>query len=565
MKRFFPLTATLFLILVPAAIYFWIWDYLAVNIPKWDDHAFKMFLLNLRDENSIGGYLQQIFSQHNEHRIALTRLITWLDALIFGSLNFRHLMLAGNLLLLIIPVIWGIILHQNKKPLYSLIPVPFLWLTLAHWENMYWGMAAVQNFGIVALFVLTCFLLTQNKNKYLISAIITAFLTVYASGNGLLILPIGCVLLFTANRRKHLGIWVGMSIALVILYFIGFEYPSETNPENKANLAQFIRGYMIFLGSAAEAFPFQNKQFISLLLGSILFLVAVSIVFTSIFRLWRSRYEEEALKKADLFCLGICLFILGTAFIVVYGRAGFGMETLLTSRYKIYSFLLLLIGYLYVVIPIKGSFLYPYVSGITALTIIYNILSFHYHLADATNLRKYLTTSKFNWTYDNKELRDTAREKPGGDIVAEENLFYNKWLPLLKEADKNGFAGDTAQMDRIYKNTGISSDSAAIFISNQTYRSQRLQDSGVYVVLNSEDRFYLYPTYRRRNPSRKTLFLKQQYFEAGFSNNISMEGMAPGNYRLGIIWQQGDKTGIQFHSDSIKVYEVKNNAVHTNW
>lgn len=565
MKRLIPIAATLLLIILPAGLYFWIWDYLAVNVPKWDDHAFKMFLLNLREEPGLAGYLQQIFSQHNEHRIAVTRLITLTDASVFGNLNYRHLMLAGNLLLLIIPVVWGIILHQNKKPLYCLIPVPFLWLTLAHWENMYWGMAAVQNFGIVALFVLTCYLLIQHNIRYLVSAMVTAFLTVYASGNGLLILPVGCVLLFLGKRPKHLVVWSGISLIIILLYFIGFEYPSATNPENKANLAQFIKGYTIFLGSAAEAFPFQNKQLIAVFLGSILFLVAISIVFTSLFRLLKNQYEEESIKKADLFCLGICLFILGTAFIVVYGRAGFGMETLLTSRYKIYSFLLLLVGYLYVVLPIKGSFLYPYVSGITVLSIIYNIFSFHYHLADATNLRKYLTTSKFNWTYDNKDLCDTAIEKPGGDIVAEEALFYNKWLPQLQEADKNGFAGDTLQINLIYKNTTFSSDSVKILIQNESYRSQRLQDSGVYLVLDSKDRYYLFPTYRKRNPSRKTLFLNQQYFDSGFGNEIPMDGIEPGDYRLGLIWQQGEKTGIQFKADSVKVYEVKNNAVHTNW
>lgn len=565
MKRLFPIAATLFLILIPIVLYFYIWDYLAINIPKWDDHAFKMFLLNIRDENSIMGYVQNIFVQHNEHRVALTRFIAWMDALVFGQLNFRHLMLAGNLLLLIIPIVWGLILYQNKKPIYCLIPVPFLWLTIAHWENMYWGMAAVQNFGVVALFVLSCYLLIQNRTGYLIAAIIVAFITVFTSGNGLLILPIGLGLLLLDKRWKHLAIWGGVSLLFIVLYFLGFEYPSETNPENKATLIQFIKGYMIFLGSAAEALPFSNKQTICIFLGGILFLVALSIVFSTLFRLLRREYDDEAVKRADLFHLGVCLFILGTSLIVVYGRAGFGMETLLTSRYKIYSFLLLLIGYLYVVLPIKGSFLYPYVSGITALSVIYNIFSFHYHLVDASNLRKYLTTSKFNWTYDNKELIDNAKKEVGGDIVADENLFYHQWLTQLKEADQNGYAGDTTHMNLIINNTLVSSDSTRITVHNQVYPYQRLQDSGIYLVLDSKDRFYLFPTYQNRNTSRKTLFLNRQYFEPGYHNDITMEGIDPGLYRWGWVIQNGSSTGIHFQSDSIRVFETKSTAVHTNW
>ncbi len=565
MKRFVPIAATLLLILIPVGLYFWIWDYLAVNVPKWDDHALKMFLLNINEAQSVSDHVKDIFIQHNEHRIALTRFLTWADVLVTGKLNYRHLMLAGNLLLLIIPVVWGLILHQNKKPLYCLIPVPFIWLTIAHWENMYWGMAAVQNFGVVAMAVLTCYLLVRNRNSCFLAAIAAAFITVFTSGNGLLILPVGFGLLLISKRWKYLSVWGVISVLFILLYFAGFEYPSATNPENRATIGQFIKGYMLFLGSAAEAFPFRNKQTISILLGSLLFLVALSIIFTSFFRLLRDQYENQSAKKADLFNLGVCLFIMGTAIIVVYGRAGFGIETLFTSRYKIYSFLLLLVGYLYVVLPIKGTFLYPYVTGIAVLSILYSIFSFHYHLVDASNLRKYLTTSKFNWTYNNKQLTDTAKNEPGGNLVAAEALFYDQWLPLLKEAGEAGYAGDTAQMSLIYRNSVISADSVSINISSATYRSQRLQDSGIYLLLMSKDRFYLYPTLRNRNHSRKTLFFDQQYFEAGYHNEIPMQEMDPGQYRLGMVWQQGKRVGIQFQPDSVTVLAVKEKVVHTNW
>jgi hypothetical protein len=564
-KKAFNIIISL-LILLPVAIYFAAWDYYAINIPKWDDHPLKLFIFQYTHTLDPSAKIAALFRQHNEHRIVLTRLVTLLDFKLFGALDYRHLMLVGNLLLVAAIPLWHIILKNNKKPLFALLPIPFLWLTLALSENMYWGMAAVQNFGVVTISLWALYLsVTPQKSTFALSLFLVV-LGVFTSPNGIIILPVGAVLLFLLGNRQRLALWILIGAGAVFYYFRDYKQP-ESNPDAKATFIQWGKGYMAFLGSFAESFPVLDHFKVCIFMGVFLFLVAVSIVSATLFKILRNKYASKPEKIIDLFCLGTILFVLGTSLLVVYSRAGFGLEGLVASKYKIYSILLLITAYLYVVIPIRGSFLSPYITAITFLAITFNVFSYHYHLVDAYNLRKYLTTSQFNWTYKTKDLKPPHDTSFVANIVAKTPVFYENWLPLIRLADRQGFAGDTRALTELATETRITAYKGAFTIRNTSFVSQRLQDSGIYFLLSSKDRFYVFPAYRSRNKNRKELFLKQYYFEPGFYTDVSYQEseLPEGEYKVGIIRQQGEKTGILSNIGSIMVTETRSNAKKVNW
>jgi hypothetical protein len=433
------------ILLIPVLVYFTVWDYYAINIPKWDDHALKKFILDYAQADGWKEKIIALFKQHNEHRIALTRLFSWIDYAITGHLNFRHLMTAGNLLLLAVVPLWYELLKKNKKPLFALVPVPFLWMTLAFWENMYWGMSAVQNFGVVTLTLWTLYLCINPRVVPFVIALFLSVATVLTSGNGLLVLPLGALLLFLTQNRKRFALWIIVSAAEIFCYFYWYTKP-ESNPDSRASIIQLAKGYMAFLGSFAECIPVLDHAKVCLFLGIVLFLVAISIGSTTLFRIMRNKYSHKFERTTDLFCLGTILFILGTALIVVYSRAGFGFDVLITSRYKIYSVLLLIVAYLYVVIPIRGSFLSPYITAIVFLAVTFNVFSYHYHLVDAYNLRKMLVTEQFNWTFTDKTLTYPTDTSAAARIVERTPVIYDKWLPLIRIADKQNYAGSSRGM-----------------------------------------------------------------------------------------------------------------------
>lgn len=562
-KKAFTIILSLILLL-PVAIYFTVWDYYAINIPKWDDHALKNFIAEYAQADNWKQKILALFRQHNEHRIALTRLFAWIDYAIFGHLNYRHLMTAGNILLLAAIPLWYDLLKKNKKPLFALVPIPFLWMTLAFWENMYWGMSAVQNFGVVTLVLWTLYLVINPKVLPFSVAILLSVVTVLTSGNGLMVLPLGAVLLFLGGNRKRFALWTIISIAEIFCYFYWYKQP-DYNPESKASLLQLVKGYMAFLGSFAECIPVLNHIKVCIFLGVILFLVAVSIGSTTLFRIIRNKYTNKFERTTDLFCLGVILFILGTAAIVVHGRAGFGFDVLIASKVKIYSVLLLIIAYIYVVVPIRGSFLSPYITAIIALAVTFNVFSYHYHLVDAYNLRKQMVTFQFNWTFTDKSLKYPADTSFAANIMEKTPVIYDKWLPLIAVADRQNYAGSSRGMVDLYDKTTITADTASIKVINTSFTSQRLQDSGVYVLLSSDKCYYIFPALRTRNTSRKQLFLKQYYFAPGFYADIPFSEMDKGIYKVALIRQQGDETGILFKDQRVKVKESRKKEVKVNW
>jgi hypothetical protein len=552
------------ILLLPVLIYFTVWNYYAINIPKWDDHALKTFILEYAHAPGWKNKILALYRQHNEHRIALTRLFTWIDYSVFGALNFKHLMLAGNVLLLGIIPLWYDILKKNKKPLFALVPVPFIWLSLAFWENMYWGMASIQNFGVVTLTLWTIYLCINPKTTPFVISIVLAFIAISTSPNALFVLPIGAFLIFLTQNRKRFALWVITSGVLIFGYFYGYA-KSEANPDSKASIFQLVKGYMAFLGSFAESIPVLDHFKVCFFIGIVLFLVAVSIISATLFRISKNKYSNKFEKYTDLFCLGAILFILGTALVVVYGRAGFGLEGLTDSKYKIYSVLLLLVAYLYIVIPIRGSFLSPYITAIVFLAITFNVFSYHYHLVDAYNLRKYLTTSQFNGNFEDKTLELASDTTLAARIVEKTPVFYDKLLPMIAVADRQTYAGSSRGLVELYDHTSFESDKSFLNVSNSTFSSQRLQDSGVYILLSSDQRYYIYPAVRTRNKSRKELFLKQYYFAPGFHAEIPYSELEKGTYKVALIRQQGDDTGILFKDQTIKVSQTKKKTVKVNW
>jgi hypothetical protein len=554
------------IILLPVIIYFLAWDFYAINIPKWDDHPLKGFIDQYAHAADWNGKITALTRQHNEHRIALTRLFAWIDFSLFGHLNYRHLMFVGNMLLVAIIPLWYILLKNNKKPLFALVPVPFLLLSLAMWENMYWGMASIQNFGVVTLSLWALYLCINPKNMLFALSIPMAAVAVYTSPNALFILPIGAFLIFLTGNRQRFALFLIISAALIFSYFTGYKR-ADYNPESKASLLQIVKGYMAFLGSFAESFPVLDHFAVCVFIGSILFLVAISVASTTLFRIIRNKYAVKFEKTTDLFCLGAILFILATALVVVYGRAGFGLPGLTDSKYKIYSVLLLIVAYLYIVIPIRGSFLSPYITAIIFFAVIFNVFSYHYHLVDASKLRKMLTTSQFNSIYTDKTLTPVKDTSFVANIVAKTPVFYDSWPAMIKIADRQGYAGTTHGLTDLYEQTSFNASESGLIVKNENFSSQRLQDSGVYIILSSDNRFYVFPAERTRNKNRKQLFIKQYYFSPGYYSNISFveNQIEKGDYKIGLLRQQGNKIGILFKNKKIHVPEVKVERIKVNW
>lgn len=522
MGRLRPLELVLagLLTALPIVIFWYVWAQYALNIPKWDDHALKFFLYQLDTTTGLTDRLLLFFSQHNEHRIAYDRFITWLDFSLGGKLDFRTLMIIGNLSLVGLTGIFAAIL--NKQPdtgrtsrLIYLPPVAFLLFNLSQWENMFWGMAALQNFTVVFWLFWSLYALCYQSS--LVTAVVMAVLATITSGNGLLIWLIGAVLLAQQMRWRQFGYWLGIAAACIGLYFLGYEKP-EGNPVAQAGIGAIFKGWLAFNGAAGEALPLGDAFRVSLFLGGLLLL----LTFIQLARLARKSVQAPfSLNKPELLFIGATFFLLGTAAIVVRSRAGFGLELLITSRYKMYSLMLLVVLYVYGVSQTRGW--QRKAIGITGFIVSAALcgLSYPAFQDDTIWWRQWMTTSQFNWTYKTNQPV-SAIDGTTARWIDNAPAFYDTFLNELYQP-----AGGTPEPF-----VSLTQANGQISLRDTSFRNQVQKDANTYILLRSAKRLYLYQTTPSLNSGRKARFGLAPVFGTGFTAQFAEAQLDTATYQV---------------------------------
>lgn len=519
-------------------VYYQLWHRYAINIPKWDDHAFKATILNVEKADTFGGQLYELYRQHNEHRVGLTRLVAVLDYQIFGKLNYEHLMFMGNLALLLI---WWI-LTRFFKPLpgaiWYTLPITAFWFSLAFWENTFWGMAAIQNFWVVAWAVLTFWRLSRTDH-YWWWALPMSFMAIFTSGNGLLVPPIALGVLLLQKRWKQAAIWTGYSAALIVLYF--WDYQRPPTDLSGAGFKMLLKGFLLFCGSLLEGLPFGDFPVeMPLWGGGLLFFVSFCLLLYQLRSYWKRQFE---LNTFDYFYLGSVLFTLATAALVTYSRTSDGVSVLLTSRYKIYSALLLSFNVIYLTRLVSPAFREVLtITFVIAAGYLY-VCNQHYHLYDTIQLRKFNITSSFNWRNEGNTS----------------SPIYQTPITFL---DKIKIPQDTIDQE-----TPCAVKNGVLEVTQANHRLYDLRDGGLYIVLTNDKYQYIFPTWQARKHSFRNVLNYNRFFIKGSTARVPASEVQAGSYR--VQWLHFDRKGkLYFEKAACKTVTFEptpQKIIKTNW
>lgn len=556
------------LLLLIAVVAFWVvWAEYATNVPKWDDHVLRAFLFNLDQQTSFSGKIGQFFRQHNEHRIVYDRLITWLDYHLTGKLNFVHLMFVGNLSLLGLLAVFGLVLSQSERVpktfshrsvmdwrtgLVYLPPVAFLLLNLSHWENMFWAMAALQNFTVMLWVFGAIYALAYTQKIGL--ALLLAVAATLTSGNGLLIWPVGFGILLLqtifenkASRTKLL-VWIGTAVAAFVLYFWGYQKPPG-NPPLKSSFVQLLKGWLAFNGSAAEAIPVESVVTVCVLLGGIC-LVLVLLCCLNILRKYLSR---EALTPLDFFFLGAAAFVIGTSAVVAWTRTGFGINTLITSRYKLYSLLLIALLYTYIVSQI-GAQLKKWVLWSTLLfSVALMVGSYFVYLNEAIWWRQRMQTDQFNWTHGSNQPVATI-DSVSRNYTSLSPAFYDTALPTIYGA---------AQQPIVPVQVTKTPDGYDVL--NTNLPAQGIGDGGNFMVARSAKRTYLFPVRQTKGTIRRAIFQPENLLTTGFRSSILPAELDTGVYELFVLTISENRSTLYETGKTVESSGKTGATTVTNW
>ncbi|MFC5408208.1 hypothetical protein ACFPMF_02725 [Larkinella bovis] len=505
--------------LLPMLVYGWFFDQYAINIPKYDDHALRVFLVNLEKAGSLHDKIYELFRQHNEHRIVLDRFFSWLDFRLTGKLNYVHLMVLGNLSLVLLFLVFLRALRKAGAAVWMALPVSLLLFNLSQWENMLWGMAALQNFTVMALAIATFYELAF-KNRVGWLAILLPVLATITSGNGLLIWPVGLLMLFF--RQDYAGVlrWLAALAITFRLYFLGYEKPAG-NPVDQGSVLDQLHGWILFNGAAGEALPLANGLISSLLIGLVVIGLTATIALPALWRFFRG----HKLTDWQLFFWGGAVFIAGTGLVVAINRVGFGLETLITSRYKIYSLTLLAFVISYWIATSPPHRRWRAALAGTVFSFFICFFSYGTYLDRVYYLRQFLTTYQFNYTYTQPRPVSTI-DPETRRMIDTAPAFYDSHLPALFERSKTASA---LRLDTLYKSNDVYT------IRVDSFPVLGLREEGAYVIARSPHRVYLFSTQQSLSGSRRRWLQLRQTFRPGFTAHIPETDLDRGTYDLQIL------------------------------
>lgn len=324
----------------------------AINVPRMDDYIQFLGYHHYFPENgNLQEKLTALFSQprwehgpESDHRIIIARIAMFLSEALLGEIDFWLITVFGNLLFLL----WFIGLWRNTpvsaNPV-AMLPVVFLLFSFVHYEIAFWSSAALLYYP-VTFFTFAAISLAFKPKALpgIAGSIASGILAAGAQANGLLALPTVAGGLAVRNRR-NLAILFAIVAAMIFgLYFHGYKrpgvIPAFPDPLKTAELV--ISAGLRLLGSSFGSLWPWATGFVILGWAGLLWK-----------RYWRI--------NPTFFWFAVWL-LLSMATIAV-GRASFGAESVMVSRYRFYSLALLAIMYLAILELLGKHWLRRYVIG----------------------------------------------------------------------------------------------------------------------------------------------------------------------------------------------------------
>jgi hypothetical protein len=242
------------------AIFFYSHDFPFYND---DYHAVLQFLNKLRMSRGFWDVFDAFFEQHNEHRIFFTRFVSFVDWAVFGTVNFKRLIVFGNLGILFI----GLFMYKIFKGRLNewlIVTILLAILNFSYCQLTFWPMASIQLVWVYVFVFYSLYLIhKQISIRYFYIGTCCAMLATFTSANGMLVFIVGNWVLYTGGKKKiEYLVWNIAGLFSIFFYFRFFQFPSyNLNPiEILQNHPDKVYAFVfVLLGSSVDFFETNTK------------------------------------------------------------------------------------------------------------------------------------------------------------------------------------------------------------------------------------------------------------------------------------------------------------------
>lgn len=539
---------------LPVFIYALVFSQIALNVNyvAFDDILILGVIPGFEDATWLERW-QRLTDPFPEHRLIFSRSLVLLSYYIFGKVNLVSLMVIGNLCWagcagVFYAVFRRIATQRLRLSLWYFVPIVWLWFSIHSFENMFWGVSSLCNFGLL-LFAMLAFYFATHRPQQLWAAWLFALAATYTYGNGIAVFPVIIFLLWITGRRREFFVTVGVTLLVGYIYFLGF--PQKTDSLDFSDYQQVkegLAGFFGFIGSIAALDAYTTQPVpLALAVGTG---VAMVGLFLWLFRknllpVFRSLVGKPLhLSPAGQFALVLMVFVAITSFAVIYKRIPLGgFESLFKGRYRMYTALALVslhLGALAWLLPPErrrwGMVAVP-------LAILLNLAILYVNFAGAVNNRRTAIVQEFNARY-NADWLGLSMFDMDQTHYEKIRAYYQSADPLAEGWDPNATTdqipcvGDYA-LDSLF----LYDEEIHVYNSKEFIDAERDYTDGPYLLLKSDRHVYASPPNQHGLPF-DTFLNMRRYFSRGFSGAFHQANVEPGRYKIYVLIRQGGKNAI---------------------
>jgi hypothetical protein len=294
-----------------------------VNVPLADDWSLVP-LFEKRDAGTLT--LGDLLAQHHEHVPVIPRAADlFMAPLTDWNLRVEMFRNFG-----VAVVTFGVILLALRRalagPAFVLCSVvaSLLFFSPAQWENWIWGWQLewfLSNLGALVAFYALAYVVDGRPRGGLALAALGALVATFSLGQGLLVWPVGLVILLL--RRRPWRAWAGVGTLTYVLYFVDWENPAElgdktTFLDQPGDSLDFL---LLYLGRALGSSDATGR------VAAVVVFAAFAAAALAVLR----RRDPDLLQRAAVW-LALGLYAIGSAVITVVARVD---QHFFTSRYTV--------------------------------------------------------------------------------------------------------------------------------------------------------------------------------------------------------------------------------------
>jgi hypothetical protein len=306
-----------------------------VNTPLWDEWD-SVPLFQKVDNHTLG--FSDLWAQRNEHRILFPNIVILLGAYAtHWNIKFE-LLVSFTFSLIAALMLYLFVLSKIKQryiALFASILIAAWFYSPIQYENWLSGVQIISFMciaGIVSsVYFLDRFGTAKHRNRKLLfgAAMVSAIIATYSMGDGLLLWPVGLVILASYRQTKQaFGAWIIGGLVTISAYYYHYHATADSASttlflHQRFSFIKYVLGY---IGSSIDSHP--NKADV---MGLILILCLVPLLYM----VWVRRKMMEKFVP----WLSIILLTLMSAVITAVARLNLGVVQSTTSRYTVFSLL----------------------------------------------------------------------------------------------------------------------------------------------------------------------------------------------------------------------------------